>query len=568
MDIILVASVGIYGLCQLSKNKNRETFINNKTNNDNNINNNNSSHVRPTTISDNYALDKLNSNSKQTTDKIFQPGLYNTSNNDNTDLLSGETINIEQFNHNNMVPYFGSKIPNTPSLNSSSMILDHKNGNGSFSIKKTEQAPLFEPKKNMQWTHGTPNMNDFFKERQNPALKMNNVKPWQELKVAPGLNQGYSTSGSGGFNSGVGARKEWLPKTVDELRVETNPKQSYDLKDYEGHAHSNIKQLGKIGAVEKHNPDTYYLNNPDRYLVTTGELIKPTAQSTQELGHVNRPETSVEYYGDIDGKPAVRPGENYCDLSKKPHIYSSIQGGAYTHGLSSGNKNDFGANSYQYLPNNRNTTKNVNSFGNFGSAIGSVIAPVLDILKPSRKENTVGNLRMSGNVQCGNKDYVPMNDQLKTTIKQTTLSANDRFNIQLQNSDGYLISNEKIVSNQRDSTNVENWANPNKNNTGVAPTLAYDNQHNNNKKQSYEYFPSGVKSQFNNNMNVYVANKTIHNNRDTMPSNLPKSIPSLQTFGDISNQPCEPIQQTSDRLDGNLLQAFKENPYTQSLQSY
>ena len=101
----------------------------------------------------------------QTTDKIFKPGLNVENTNDiSTELLTGENVDISHFSHNNMVPYFGSKIPNVPSLNNSGMILDHKNGNGSQMINKKEQAPLFEPKKNMQWTHGTPNMNDFFKE--------------------------------------------------------------------------------------------------------------------------------------------------------------------------------------------------------------------------------------------------------------------------------------------------------------------------------------------------------------------------------------------------------------------
>lgn len=581
MDAILVASVGLFGLYEISKNKkNKEGFVTNTKTDQKNIDRDFLQFKKAITTNNNGIIARsgnkepplyyrnIEGTVKQSTDKIFKPGLYATDLDGSTELLSGENVNIENFSHNNMVPYFGSRIPNTPSLNSSSMILDNLNGNGSEIINKKEQAPLFEPKKNMQWTHGAPNMNDFFKSRQNPALKMNNVKPWQELKVAPGLNQGYSTDGSGGFNSGMESRTEWLPKTVDQLRVETNPKQTFELRNHEGPAQINVKRKGQIGVVEKHLPDTYYLNNPDRYLVTTGEVIKPTAQSEQELGYVNRPETSVEYYGDIDGKPGSRPDEHYCALNKKPHIYTNVQGDAYSHGQSAANSNDFGANSYQYLPNNRNTTKNLNSFGNFGSAIGSVVAPVLDILRPSRKENAIGNIRSTGNIQSGNREYFTNNDPMKTTVKQTTLSSNNRFNIQGQSGDGYLISNEKISANQRDSTNVETWANPNKDNIGVTPILAYENQINNDKKQTTEFFPNGVDPVFNNGVNLSLANKPICNNRDFVPSNLPRSIPSMQTFGNISNEPCDKSENLSNRLDGNLLQAFKENPYTQSLESY
>ena len=43
------------------------------------------------------------------------------------------------------------------------------------------------------------------------------------------LNQGYSAAGSSqGYNSGLEARDSYKPRTVDELRVKTNPKVSYE----------------------------------------------------------------------------------------------------------------------------------------------------------------------------------------------------------------------------------------------------------------------------------------------------------------------------------------------------
>ena len=54
-------------------------------------------------------------------------------------------------------------------------------------------------------------------------MKMSNVKPFETQNVGPGLNQGYSTAGSGGFNSGMEAREKWIAKSVDELRIKTNP---------------------------------------------------------------------------------------------------------------------------------------------------------------------------------------------------------------------------------------------------------------------------------------------------------------------------------------------------------
>ncbi|NBR15094.1 MAG: hypothetical protein EBU01_11030, partial [Crocinitomicaceae bacterium] len=73
-------------------------------------------------------------------------------------------------------------------------VLDNMNGSGSQVIKKIEQAPLFKPEDNVQWSHGAPNQSDFFQSRVNPGMRNNNVKPFATENVGPGLNQGYSTT--------------------------------------------------------------------------------------------------------------------------------------------------------------------------------------------------------------------------------------------------------------------------------------------------------------------------------------------------------------------------------------
>ena len=53
-----------------------------------------------------------------------------------------------------------------------------------------------------------------------------------------------------GFNSGMGSRDIWKPKDVDELRVKTNPKMSYNLNGLEGPAISNIKEMGTLEKLK------------------------------------------------------------------------------------------------------------------------------------------------------------------------------------------------------------------------------------------------------------------------------------------------------------------------------
>ena len=104
----------------------------------------------------------------------------------------------------------------------------------------------------MQNPYGNQNSNDFYQSRVNASMKMNNVNPWAEDQVAPGMNQGFSNEGSQlGFNAGMEAREVWGPKTVDELRVANNPKMTYSLSGHEGPALNPIQERGNVGKTIK-----------------------------------------------------------------------------------------------------------------------------------------------------------------------------------------------------------------------------------------------------------------------------------------------------------------------------
>ena len=186
--------------------------------------------------------------------------------------LTGKTVDKENFKSNNMVPFFGSKLKQrgVEGFNDNEVILDNHIGSGKLDMKKKEQAPLFAPKDNMTHSYGMPNTSDFMQSRMTQSKYMSNEKPWEEIRVAPGLNNGYTNQGSNGFNSALANRKEWTDKTVDDLRVKTNPKLTFGLANHEGPAISAIKERGLEGKIEKNRPDTYYVNNPDRWFTTTG----------------------------------------------------------------------------------------------------------------------------------------------------------------------------------------------------------------------------------------------------------------------------------------------------------
>jgi hypothetical protein len=508
----------------------------------------------------------------QTTDKFLRKH-----NAPNEIVMSDPVINptdISKFKHNNMVPFFGSSVKGINIENHSQTLLDSYTGAGSQDNSKKEQAPLFKPEDNVQWAHGAPDSSDFYQERQVLGNAHNNTKPWQEQQVGPGLGQGYSATGSGGFNSGMEDRKEWMPKTVDQLRVDTNPRTVGKLNGLEGPAQSKITNTGIEGTIEKNRPNTDYVLGPERFFTTTGSEIAPTAHSTQMMGHVNRPETNVEHYG-IGGSTNIqkqKAPEKYSALAKNPQNCSDYIGNAYINGAHATTKNDNNVDSYYAAPNNRVTTKNATEFGIVGSVIGSVMAPVLDMLRPSRKENVIGNIRESGNVQQHVGGYYVINpgDRPKTTIKEMTTGEGNHINVQAQHEGigAYKVTDFQPSINQRDTTNVSECGNPNSNVQGLPQQDAYMHQRNNVNKGQMEYTPSGNDNLFNGNINAEMCtNRGVCNARGLAPTVF-SSSPSVNTLGRMNTATYKQSQPDTERIDCSLLDAFKQNPYTHSLQTY
>lgn len=512
------------------------------------------------------------------------------------------------FTHNNMVPFFGGKIRGRgPDSNQSEFLLDHLTGSGSQIIQKREQAPLFRPEDNIQWAHGAPNNSDFYQSRVNPGMAMNNVKPWEEERVGPGLGKGFTTEGSGGFNSGMEDRNAWLPKNVNELRTLTNPKVTYGLKGHEGPADSYIKDRGSLGAVDKNRPDTYFINSPERYLTTTGLEKAQTARGIEELKNQNRMDTSVEYAG-VAGhgdKLAGKAPENFRE-PRNPHTYGPLHGNAHASSAQPASDGDYGRMGHKVLPNHRSTTRQERNLGMVNGVMGAVIAPILDVLRPSRKENVVGNIRLSGNVQksgaggeyvydpnqaakttikqitedspfhlnveksgAGGEYVVDPHDIAKTTMKQTTECSPFHLNVQNQEAGAYQVSDQQAIYNQRDTTNYGDFS-AGGDSSGLHLVDNYLRQRNNNNKQQAPASIHGSMSMFNNDITQRNNNmKSCDNPRMWVPSARINNVPTVEQHGKLhGTQHYDEKKIGVDRINPDILDAFKSNPYTQSLQSW
>lgn len=532
-------------------------------------------------------------NPNQTTDKFYDGSVFNKvllnnppgsvgSGRETVMSLTGKPINKGSFEHNNMVPFFGAKVKGgTGKEHIHETILDHKQGNGSQFIHKEERAPLFKPESCLQHINGAPNMSDFMQSRVNPGKRMANVKPWQEEKVAPGLNKGYNGDSGAGFNSGMESRDSWLPKTVNELRVDTNPKMTFGLGGHEGPANSSIKNSANVqtqGNVEKYLPDTYYKVGPSRWFTTTGLEKGQTSRGQEILQHVNRPTTSCPYFGagNAEGDGAYLKGE--YQESHRQQLDSNAITNPSAPGKSAPVATDYGAKSYSNLANNRSTTKRQEPFGIVQGAMKAITAPILDILRPSRKENAIGTLRPCGNAGTTVSNVPVFNpaDRTKTTIREMTGGKLDNNHLNINNQSdigagGYLVNKQTPVLVQRDTTSVQydGTAGPA---TAVAnPVYDAAYRQRNNPNKTFKNHPNQGGTQiFNQNDNISIKRRDLdrENNRMWAPQAGPAVIPSTETYGKINAPQYYNQCQGCERIEPDILTAFKKNPYAQSLQSW
>tara|TARA_B110000483_G_scaffold243664_1_gene335097 strand:+ start:9683 stop:11521 length:1839 start_codon:yes stop_codon:yes gene_type:complete len=568
-------------------NDNTDNYFDKATNN---VNLNNSNYPIASNISENNINRYANPN--QNTDKYFKqkensvtssilnnnpPGSVGSGNQQQMSL-TGEPIDNVNFTHNNMTPFFGAKVKGaTLSGDQAESKLDNMQGGGSQHNRKVEVSPLFKPTTSMQHNNGAPNNSDFIQSRMNTSLKQNNFQPFESQQVAPGLDKGYNSTGGVGFNTGMEARDKWLPKTVDDLRVDNNPKVTFDLNGHQGPANSHIKESGNIktqGKVEQYNPDTYYTVGKDRWFTTTGIQKAPSARSNEIVPDTNRIDTSTDYYGAQTSQTNASYTKGEYKTPNRPVLKPNSVTNLSVVGQNNGSANDYGKKGYKTLPNNRSTTSHVENLGGINGMIGAVIAPLLDVMRPSRKENVIGNLRPIGNAGSSVAQNPIWNPEDKTRItnRETTEGATDGkyLNIGRQGADGYTVNKHQPVNVQRDTTNREHIGNlgPSSYKGKTSYDAAYKQRNNVNKTYKNHANQGGTQI-FNQQANICIAKNDTdrNNNRMWVPNLGTTTVPSKDTYGKI-NGPCyDNAKYNEQRLEPNLLNAFKDNPFTHSLTS-
>jgi len=301
--------------------------------------------------------------------------------------------------------------------------------------------------------------------------------------------------------------------------------------------------------------------------------------------YVSRPETTQHYAGGAghaDGPSTYVEGEyipsKHNDLDSYPIVgtYAPNRQGTYSE--------DYGAKSQFAYPNNRSSNaqpaggvgKADGYFGVVGSGIGAAVAPLLDILRPSRKENSIGNLRPYQNAKpavASSYVYNPR-DAPAPTMRETTEKSLNHWNINAgQRGGAYETTAHQPIINERNTTTDYMYIGGGSAGERGRQPRPYDseyNQRNSDVKASLisstGYTPAGKIDTLNASINMKAKPKDVilQNNRAVAPA-MPSQIPTYYSGGSVSakNGLYSTIQ--LDRNGADVLTSLNSNPYALSI---
>ena len=341
--------------------------------------------------------------------------------------LSGESISKEGF-HDNMVPFIKNKNQQNLSANTYTNTLGRHTGNDeTYRPKKQEVKSFFDVTPNQSYIYGSPSFTDTIgTERYIPSQKRTNEKPFQDIKVGPGLGAGYTAEPTGGLTQS-NTRDFILPKTTDQLRNLTNPNITY-----EGRIIAGLKtgQRGLQAKPAKNRPERFYKSSAERG--NRSSAIKASQLREKYYMKPTQKENQREYFGGIGQSEIRKPRkEGAYRKSTKNNYMTPIPRNAYRESGWNINNNevantvgDYGKHSIENKANERDTTQNIIHTNNLSISVKKIITPIADFFRRTRKENAIGNIRPEGNMNAmmpSKQTVYDPNDIARTTIKEQTI---------------------------------------------------------------------------------------------------------------------------------------------------
>jgi hypothetical protein len=330
--------------------------------------------------------------------------------------------------------------------------------------------------------------------------------------------------------------------------------------------------------MEKNRPDTSFEHGPNRWFTTTGQEKKQTVRSDIILQPENRTTTTREYFGvgtDRESKGPTQPGK--YQVAHKQQLSGPDIGIAAGGDKWAPTNKDYGKNGFKARMNSRTLTSESSSLGVVSGVVSALTAPLLDFLRPSRKQNVIGNKRPMGNVsgRAGvNKEPVwNPNDTPVHTIREQTENTKHIMMGSQNNNNAYMNSKQRPVPQQRDSTTNCYYTSGSGAVPGTTGPRAYNAEYNARLNPNKEVVSRIDRYNIGNqSLGSRAQNVTNLRNRISKPSelraNMPKVAGNMQTHGKISGKNTRERAINCARNNPDMVKAFQNNPYSQSLNSW
>jgi hypothetical protein len=394
------------------------------------------------------------------------------------DDMTYKIFKKDELIHNNMQPFFKDRGLLITQDNSRNMEqkLDIYTGSSRFYFAKKEVANIIEnfeegfstvsqPNMMKSFTRGTPVQTDMLQDRYFSGKERRNDKPFEEVRVTPGLNIGANEDGKVGFQD------PYQPpnKTIDELRRWDNPQISYTQPLTKGS--SGPEKGAVIGDVLNKKPQTYGTLDIDYTVMPTSSSVTgPTDKGNFDFEKSHRGEkelvesgpagpgnfesgVSIDNFGKVKnpfkiqlapldtaiGTQTERPNNDLGSFNNSV-TQRSTANSTYTSGLSgieAGN-----VSSYQPL-----TTQRFTQNANYTGGMGGSAVPEMSSYQPLTTQRFTQNANYTGGM--GGSAVPEMSTYQATTTQRLNQNAN--FTGSMGNSNGGFseISKYQPMATQR-----------------------------------------------------------------------------------------------------------------------
>ena len=337
-----------------------------------------------------------------------------------TKSLTGEFVKNSSFSHNNMTPFFGGAMKQNVDDGMCQTILEKYTGIPANSIEKVELKSMFPMRQ--ENIYGAQNKTDELENRFTPSRYKQGVPLQEPERVGPGLNQGYSSTPSGGFHQ-QDTRLYALPRTTDEIRVKGKEKVTYEARLISGFKSG---RRGIQPSVSKNRTIKFHSYDENPRFNTTVVQQKEAMGQNFDMRQTSRQDATQEYTGiagSIALKPKIAPQYNAENVHRQ-----NLEGFDVRNPAPSENKKG----TVVYCSDIRNTQKEkeTNFVGNASSLIKKIIAPVQDILRTTVRETTEDAAHPDGFVGTLKKGIIyDTDDTARTTVRETTVENDHEGNV-------------------------------------------------------------------------------------------------------------------------------------------